>query len=110
MLQCYISAVELGHGMRPPPKYGGTVSAVFNDHKKPGADHTKRVKELVRTAWNVNDDIVIMVSELRCHEDGCPDLETVIALMAEDADPKTIKINKPIAELDLAVITSYRPT
>jgi len=93
-----------------PPKYGGTVSAVFNDHKKPGADHTKRVKELVRTAWNVNDDIVIMVSELRCHEDGCPDLETVIALMAEDADPKTIKINKPIAELDLAVITSYRPT
>jgi len=95
----------------PEKKYGGSAVAIMlNDHKKPRADHTKRIKELVRTAWNVNDDIVIMVSELRCHEDGCPELETVIALMAEDADRKSIKINKPIAELDLAVITSYRPT
>ena len=83
---------------------------MFNDQKKPRMNHTKRIKELVRAAWNVNDDIVIMVSELRCHEDGCPDLETVIALMSEDAAPKTIKINKPIAELDLSVITSHRPT
>ena len=37
-----------------------------------------------------------MVSELRCHEDGCPAVEMV-------------KINKPAAKLNGEIIKSYRP-
>ncbi len=82
---------------------------MFRSPKKQTENHTKRVKALVRDAWNIKEDVVIMVSELRCHEEGCPDLETVIAIMAEDAETKTIKINKPVEELDAATVTSYRP-
>ena len=50
-----------------------------------------------------------MVSELRCHEEGCPDVETVIALMHEGAEPEKVKIYKPMAELNLEEIKSHRP-
>ena len=50
-----------------------------------------------------------MVSELRCHEEGCPDVETVIALMRDGAEPEKVKIYKPLAELSLEEIKSNKP-
>ena len=35
---------------------------------------TKRIKKLVRDAWTVPEEVVIMVSELRCHDEDCPDV------------------------------------
>ena len=40
-----------------------------------------RIKTLIRLHMKIDDEVALMVSELRCHEDGCPDIETVIALM-----------------------------
>ena len=37
-----------------------------------------------------------MVSELRCHDEDCPDVETVIALMAGYGEPVKVKIGKPM--------------
>ena len=62
---------------------------------KPTGGHTKRVKDMVRRAWSIPENVIIMVSELRCHEEGCPDVETVIALMRDGAEPEKIKIYKP---------------
>ena len=73
---------------------------------KPKGGHTKRVKDMVRRAWSVPENVIIMVSELRCHEEGCPDVETVIALMRDRAEPKKIKIYQPLAELNLEGIKS----
>ena len=70
---------------------------------------TKRVKDIVRKAWSIPESVIIMVSELRCHEEGCPDVETVIALMHEGAEPEKVKIYKPMAELNLEEIKSHRP-
>ena len=76
---------------------------------KPKGGHTKRIKDMVRKAWSVPENIIIMVSELRCHEEGCPDVETVIALMHDGAAPEKVKIYKPMAELNLEEIKSHGP-
>jgi hypothetical protein len=76
---------------------------------KPATDHTKRVKGLVRNSWGIDEDVVIMVSELRCHEDDCPDVETVIALMTGGNEPPKVKIMKPMSELQAADIDAVRP-
>ena len=44
---------------------------------RPKNDDTKRIKKLVRDAWTVPEEVVIMVSELRCHDEDCPDVETI---------------------------------
>jgi hypothetical protein len=76
---------------------------------KPAGGHTKRIKDMVREAWSIPENVIIMVSELRCHEEGCPDVETVIALMHDGAAPEKVKIYKPMAELNLEEIKSHRP-
>ena len=77
---------------------------------KPTGGHTKRVKDIVRRAWSIPENVIIMVSELRCHEEGCPDVETVIALMRDGAEPEKVTIYKPMAELNLEEIKSHKPT
>ena len=78
--------------------------------KPPKGGQTKRIKDMVRKAWSVPENVIIMVSELRCHEEGCPDVETVIALMRDGAEPEKIKIYKPLSELSLKEIKSNKPT
>ena len=82
---------------------------MFSNPKKQNADQTNRVKALVRDIWGIDEGVVIMVSELKCYEDGCPDLETVVVLMDEGAQPKTIKINKSLSEIDVKTISSHCP-
>ncbi|MGB0683183.1 MAG: hypothetical protein ACPGOV_10765 [Magnetovibrionaceae bacterium] len=72
----------------------------------PAKDDTKRIKDLVRTLWSVPEETVIMVSELRCHEEGCPDVETVIALMSGEGEPEKTKISKPISALNAEEIAA----
>jgi len=82
---------------------------MFSNPKKQNADQTNRVKALVRDIWDIDEGVVIMVSELKCYEDGCPELETVVVLMDEGAQPKTIKINKCLSEIDVKTISSHCP-
>jgi hypothetical protein len=68
-----------------------------------------RIKALVRNRLGLGDDATLMVSELRCHEDGCPDVETVIAVMTGGKDTETWKIAKPMADVgadDIAAIAA----
>lgn len=72
-----------------------------------------RIKDLVRTRFGLDDEATLMVSELRCHEDGCPDVETVIAVMGAAADKLTWKISKPMAQVDagdIAGLSEAGPT
>ena len=75
----------------------------------PRGDDAKRIKALVKSTWRVPDEVVVMVSELRCHEDGCPDVETVIALMPGGGkSPETYKVPLPMAKIDDCVIAALR--
>ena len=61
--------------------------------------HAARIKDLVRQRLDLPADTTLMVSELRCHEDGCPDVETVVAVLAGAGTQRTWKIAKPMAEV-----------
>lgn len=66
----------------------------------------QRIKELVRERFELDDETTLMVSELRCHEDGCPDVETVIAVMNAARTSVTWKIAKPMAQVDAGDIAA----
>lgn len=67
--------------------------------------HGQRIKTLVRDFLDLTPDTTLMVSELHCHEDGCPDVETVIAVMRPGAERRTWKIGKSMAEIQVADIS-----
>ena len=50
------------------------------------------------------DTTTVMVSELRCGETDCPDIETVVAILTAAQTSQKITINKSIAELSEADI------
>ena len=60
---------------------------------------TARVKHWVKESFALADDIVVMVTELQCTEEGCPPLETVIAILASPSQPRQFKLHKPLAEI-----------
>ena len=45
------------------------------------------------------DDMVVMVTELRCAEDDCPDVETVIAVLGEPGQSRKHKLLMPMIEV-----------
>lgn len=57
------------------------------------------VKAWAREAFDLQDDVTIMVTELRCTEDDCPDVETVIAVLGEPGKARLHKLLKPAAEV-----------
>ncbi|MDP4797142.1 MAG: hypothetical protein NWR87_09545 [Rhodospirillales bacterium] len=59
----------------------------------------QRIKSLIRARFGLDADMPVMVSELRCHEDGCPDVETVIAVMSGPDQRETWKIAKPMTDI-----------
>jgi len=60
---------------------------------------TTRVKDWVREVMSLPDDVTVMVTELRCAEADCPDVETVIAVLGEPGMARKHKLLKPIAEV-----------
>lgn len=58
----------------------------------------RKVRGWLRHSLSLEEDTVIMVTELRCHEPGCPPLETVIAIVSEGSAPRQFKFHKSIAE------------
>ena len=69
--------------------------------QKPSHDPavTARVKDWVREVMSLPDDVTVMVTELRCAEADCPDVETVIAVLGEPGMARKHKLLKPIAEV-----------
>lgn len=58
-----------------------------------------RVKGWVLELLGLPEDAPVMVTELRCAEDGCPDVETVIAVFGEPGKARRHKLPKPAIEV-----------
>lgn len=67
--------------------------------QKSKSNNSSNVKEWTRQILNLDENAIIMVSELQCHEEGCPPIETVIAVMATGQEKQMFKIHKAIDEL-----------
>jgi hypothetical protein len=68
----------------------------------------QQVKTWVYEALALPRETPISVSQLQCHEPGCPPIETVIAVMSQP--PQTYKIHAAIADLNAATITQALQT
>jgi hypothetical protein len=68
------------------------------------AEAVRRVKAWVSSYARADEADAVMVTELRCAEQGCPPIETVLALLRRGEEPRKWKVHKPIAlvtELDV---------
>ena len=87
---------------------------MFDDltNKKSGQqiNHAGTTSSLIKAwaikHWNLPEDATLLVSELQCGETDCPDIETVIAILAVANTDKTVKLNKPIYSIQEADIES----
>ncbi len=71
-----------------------------------------RLKQWTAEVFGLRPDVTIMVTELRCTEAGCPDVETVIAVFSAPGQPLPLKIFKPMQEItraDVAGLVSSLP-
>ncbi|HTV35186.1 MAG TPA: nitrate reductase [Xanthobacteraceae bacterium] len=59
-----------------------------------------RLKAATREQLHLSDDVVVCVTELACREPGCPDVETIIAVLTAGKKPRTVRFHKRIIEID----------
>jgi hypothetical protein len=87
---------------------GPALLNIFNN-SRPDPDAIARVKVLFTEAFELPEDTMLSLAELRCHEPDWPPIETVIVARAQDAGMREWRIGKPIAEIteaDIAIINS----
>ncbi|MEO1298300.1 MAG: hypothetical protein AAFW75_21460 [Cyanobacteria bacterium J06636_16] len=61
-------------------------------------EHIQRIKTWVSEILDLTSDVSISISQLQCHEPGCPPIETVIAVMTQP--PQTFKIHAAADDVD----------
>jgi hypothetical protein len=70
--------------------------------RRPKAGHPDaidRLKAATRALLELSDDVVISVTQLACREPGCPDIETIVAVMRPGERPCTARFRKPMPEV-----------
>lgn len=80
--------------------------------RKQAPGYPAAIANLKREVYRLLDlppEVVVSISELACHEPGCPEIETVVMVMIEERPPLTARIHKPIPDVnseDLAQVFS----
>jgi len=80
---------------------------LFGSGPKPDTAKIGQVKAWVEERFTLAEDAVVMVTELRCTEEGCPPLETVIAVLDGPGSKRQYKLHKSVADVtreDIAAI------
>ena len=69
------------------------------DRPRSNIDTVRKVKQLVIGHFNLSEATIVSIAELRCHEEGCPPLETIVTARHEDGTIQDWRIIKPINEI-----------
>lgn len=81
---------------------------LFSGGPKPNVAKIGQVKSWVQDQLSLPEDAVVMVTELRCTEPGCPPLETVIAVLNGPGSKRQYKLHKGVSDVtreDIAEIS-----
>lgn len=57
------------------------------------------LRAAARDVLGLGEEAALLLTELRCTEQGCPPLETVLLIMAPDRPARQYKIHKAIADV-----------
>ena len=69
---------------------------------KTNLDMVRKIKGTLEKALSLPDSATISITELACSEEGCPPIETVVALLQAGSNPLQHKFNKPAGEFKSA--------
>lgn len=72
---------------------------LFGDRTRPNREQIAAVKGWAAELLPIEPEASLMVTELACHEEGCPPVETAIAALAAGMEPRQWKLHKSIAEV-----------
>ena len=72
------------------------------DNARPDPTAVSRVKAIFSEVFDLSDDVLLSVAELRCHEPHCPPIETVVTARIANGETKDWRVHKPISEVDEA--------
>jgi hypothetical protein len=64
----------------------------------------RQVKTWVEQALGLSDGYSVLVAELRCSEEGCPPIETVIAIVGGPEKQRQVKFHCPADEVGRAQV------
>ena len=80
---------------------------MFIGSSKPRTNLNKvrKIKEALGETLSIQNNATITVTEITCLEEGCPPVETVVALLKVGSDPLQHKIHKSVAEFIAADLT-----
>ena len=74
------------------------------DLNRPDPKAVRRIKVLVAERFDLPEGTTLAVAELRCHEPGCPPVETVITARKADGTMRDWRIGKPLGDVERADI------
>ena len=60
---------------------------------------TALIRNWVADVLPVPQDAFVMVKQVECLEEGCPPVETIVAILSDHEGPKQWKIYKPISQI-----------
>jgi len=63
------------------------------------AERANEIKAQVAVVLGLDEEATVMVSELACMEEGCPPVETVIAVFRPAVQKLQFRLHRPIAEI-----------
>ena len=59
-----------------------------------------KIKNWVRETFKLTEYETVLVTELKCHEEGCPPIETVIVVLREGTGKEQYKFHKRMDEIN----------
>lgn len=62
-------------------------------------EKSRQIKAWVRETYELDDDVVVSITEIACRDDGCADIETVIGIMRPGEKIETVRLHKPLADV-----------
>jgi hypothetical protein len=84
----------------------GFVNSLVRKRAPGYPEAVNRLKAATREQLHLSDDVVVSVTELACREPGCPDVETIIAILTAGKKPRTVRFRKRIIEVDGSELTA----
>ena len=72
---------------------------IFSSRSPRSSERTNEIKAQVAVALDLDEEATVMVSELACMEEGCPPVETVIAVFRPAVNKLQFRLHRPILEI-----------
>lgn len=72
---------------------------LFASRAPRNSERADAIKAQIATELGLGEDATVMVSELTCLEEGCPPVETIIAVFPSAGERLQFKIHRSIQEI-----------